>query len=45
MMNHIVIFPVILPLLAGILLLLLPKRQLFLKRASSLISAMLQVFC
>ncbi|GJL75011.1 monovalent cation/H+ antiporter subunit D [Nitrosomonas sp.] len=43
MMNHIVIFPVILPLLAGILLLLLPKRQLFLKRASSLISAMLQV--
>ena len=43
MMNHIGIFPVILPLLTGILLLLLPKQQLSLKRIASLASVMMQV--
>jgi multicomponent K+:H+ antiporter subunit D len=43
MMNHIVIFPVILPLLTGILLLLLPGRLLSLKRSVGLISVLLQI--
>ncbi len=42
MMNHITIFPVLLPLVAGILLLLLPDRLLALKRSVSLISVLLQ---
>jgi multicomponent K+:H+ antiporter subunit D len=43
MMSHIAIFPVILPLLAGILLLLLPDRLLSLKRSVGLISVLLQI--
>ncbi|MDC8445898.1 MAG: monovalent cation/H+ antiporter subunit D [Nitrosomonas sp.] len=43
MMNHMTIFPVILPLVAGILLLLLPGRLLALKRGVSLISVLLQL--
>jgi len=43
MMNHIAIFPVILPLLTGILLLLLPDRLPALKRSISLISVLLQI--
>ena len=42
MMNHITIFPILLPLVAGILLLLLPDRLLALKRSVSLISVLLQ---
>lgn len=43
MMDHVAIFPVILPLLTGIALLLLPKRQMPLKRAISLIAILLQI--
>ncbi|SER02461.1 multicomponent K+:H+ antiporter subunit D [Nitrosomonas sp. Nm51] len=43
MINHIVIFPVILPLLAGILLLLMPQRHLLFRRAASLAAIALQL--
>lgn len=43
MMNHLVVLPVILPLLSGILLLLLPKRRLPIKRFFSLSTVILQV--
>lgn len=43
MMSHIVIFPVILPLLTGILLLLLPERLRSLKRIANLTSVFFQV--
>jgi len=42
-MNHLVIFPVILPLMTGVLLLLLPQRYLQLKRIVSLALALLQI--
>ncbi|MCB1947793.1 monovalent cation/H+ antiporter subunit D [Nitrosomonas sp.] len=43
MMDHIVIFPVLLPLLAGIILLLLPRQQLLLRRAASLAAVLAQL--
>ncbi|SET16711.1 multisubunit potassium/proton antiporter, PhaD subunit [Nitrosomonas marina] len=43
MTSHIVIFPVVLPLLAGILLLLLPRQHLPLRRTTSLTSVFLQL--
>ncbi|MCB1936380.1 MAG: monovalent cation/H+ antiporter subunit D [Nitrosomonas sp.] len=43
MMNHIAIFPVILPLLTGIVLLLLPGQQWVFKRCISLIAVFLQI--
>ncbi len=43
MISHSIIFPVLLPLLTGIALLLLPDRLLSLKRSLSLISVVLQI--
>ncbi len=42
-MNHLVFFPIILPFLTGILLLLLPQQYLQLKRITSLASTMLLI--
>ncbi len=43
MMDHIVVFPVILPLLLGVLLLLLQNQKLLFKRTLSLLAVALQV--